>query len=141
MNAELDYVSAISTDLEPTRTYQRRAMTFIPAKPEFRSRTGILGELLVKLQHAKSGHNRSVEVDAYGVEVDTAPDPLNCGGTAYWLVNLTDNTQEMPYRCVVGGLTPRCTCKASKCQVRDDAGVLVCKHHCSLRWLTENGFL
>lgn len=141
VNDMLDILEAVSTDLEPTRTYQRRAITFIPTKEEYRQRTGMIGELLVKLQHSKNGVRRAVEVDAYGVEPDQHAEPGDHGGKAYWLVNLTDKTQERPYRCVVGGLTPKCDCKASQCKIRDEDGALVCKHHCSLRWLTENGFI
>lgn len=136
----LDFLEMYSDELCPTRTYARRSFTWIPTKPEYRQRTGVLGNLLTKLQHSRAGVNRSVEVDSYGVERDT-PEPGDEGGQAFWLVNHTDPQQEQPYRCVVGGLKPKCSCKASKCQVRDDAGELVCKHFAALTRLIEGGYI
>jgi hypothetical protein len=122
---------AISDELPPTRTYGRRSFVWIP------SDGGMLGELIIKLQHAKSGVNRNLEVDTYGVEADT-PEPGDHGGRAFWFVNLSDPEQERPYRCVVGGLTPHCDCKAGKCKVPSDDSTQGCKHRDALQYLIEN---
>lgn len=136
----LDWVSMYSDTLPATRTYAKRSFTFVPAKPEYRERTGQIGYLLTRLQHARTGVNRNVEIDGYMLERDT-PEPGDEGGMAFWLANQTDPDAQEVYRCVVGGLKPKCTCKASKCQVRDDEGSLVCKHFASLTRLIEEGVI
>lgn len=136
----LSVLDAYSDTLPPTRTYKRRSFVWIPAVPEYTAKTGLLGNLITKLQHSRSGVNHSVEVDSYMVEADT-PEPGDEGGRAFWLVNHTDPDQTEPYRCVVGGLKPKCGCKASKCQVRDEEGELCCKHAASLRRLIAQGVI
>ncbi len=136
----LDILEAFSDTMPPTRTYKRRSFVFIPAKPEYRERTGLLGNLLTKVQHSRSGCGRAVEVDSYGIERDT-PEPGDEGGAAFWLVNHADPNQHEPYRCVVGGLKPKCGCKAGKCKVMDEDGDLVCKHATALRQLMDAGMI
>jgi len=120
----LDYYAA---DLPPTRTYGRRSFVFVPADPALTD--GRLGNVTIKMQHAKSGVHRAIELDTYAIEHDPHPEPGDHGGAAYWFTNLTDSEQEQPYRCVVGGLTPHCDCQAGKCKVPGEEGVTEgCKH-------------
>jgi|SRR6185437_5161651 len=131
----LNILDAYTTELEPTRTYGRRSIVWIP------SDGSMLGELIIKLQHAKSGVGRNIEIDTYGVELDT-PEPGDHDGMAFWLVNISNgNSQERPYRCVIGGLTPHCDCMAGKCKVPADEGTQGCKHRDSLQHLLESGLL
>lgn len=125
----------ITDDLPATRTYGRRSFAWLPCISG-----EMLGELIIKLQHAKTGWGRNLEIDTYAVDLDT-PEPGDHGGLAFWLVNLSDETQERPYRCVVGGLTPHCDCMAGKCKVRDTDGELVCKHYCALKYLFDGEYL
>lgn len=136
----LSILDAVRDTLPETRTYHVREFIWIPADEQHPEADGRLGNLTLKLQFRRGTH-RKFDLDSYAVELDTAPDPMNNGGAAFWLVNLTDKEQDQPYRCVVGGLKPRCTCKASQCQVRDDEGELVCKHYSALKHLTESGYI
>lgn len=136
----LAILDAISDTLPPTRTYARRSFVWVPADVDRPEPDGRLGLLSIKLQHSKSGVRRAVECDSYSIERD-ATDPSDLGGVAFWLMNTTDPEAEEVYRCVVGGMKPKCTCRAGKCRVVDDDGELICKHYSALTWLTERGFL
>lgn len=132
----LSVLDMVRQRIAPTKTYALREIVWIPGSGE----DGI-GRLLVKQQYRDGKrHNYEYDLDSYAVNRDT-PEPHDNGGTAFWLHNITDPEQEQPYRCVVGGLTPKCNCKASRCDVRDEAGELTCKHICSLSFLIENGYL
>lgn len=140
----LSVLDAVTDVLPPTKTYGRRSLCWIPVDPYRPVSDGRLGNLSIKLEHAKSGVRRAVECDTYAVEKDSA-EPGDNGGDAFWLVNLTDKEQERPYRCVVGGLNalPRCDCKAGQCRVPGDPeeGFYGCKHRCALIYLIENGLI
>lgn len=136
----LSILDAYSEVLPPSRTYPRRSFTWIPTTDEYAAKTAIVGNLLTKQQKSKSGVRRKVEVSSYCVERDT-PQAGDEGGVAFWVVNTLNPDQEEPYRCVVGGLQPKCGCKAGKCKVTDDEGSLVCKHNAALRHLIAMGIL
>lgn len=131
----LDYVSMIRDLLPPTRSYQVREFIFVPG-----SGGDGLGRLTLKLQH-RYGVHRAYDLDSYRLDIDETPEPGDHGGRAFWLENITDPDAEEVYRCVVGGLTPKCGCKASRCQVRDQDGELVCKHASALRHLIQQGII
>lgn len=128
MNSELDFLAYTADSFGPTKTYARREFCWIPVKEH--GPDNLLGRLVIKLQHAKSGVHRNVEVDSYLVEQDT-PEPGDHGGRAFWVHNQTDPRAEV-YRCVVGGLTPHCGCKAGRCGVPADEGTAGCKHRDAL---------
>jgi hypothetical protein len=116
-------------DLPATATYGRRSICWIPADRTHPNYDGRFGNLIIKLQHAKDGVRRKIEVDTYAVE----PDGSDNGGRAFWLMNLSDPHTEEPYRCVIGGMTPHCKCTAGKCRVPAVQDSTVgCKHRDSL---------
>lgn len=136
----LSVLDAYTTDLPATKTYGRRSICWIPAYP---NPQGFLGQLIIKLQHSKSGVGRNVEVDTYSVEADT-PEPGDNGGSAFWLSNLSDPAAEEPYRVVLGGLNAKtsCKCTAGKCRVPGEPDVTEgCKHRDSLGLLIAEGFI
>lgn len=134
----LDYVS---DDLPPTRTYGRRSFCWLPVDETHPAYDGRLGSLIIKLQHARSGVHRAIEVDRYAVERDT-PEPGDNGGAAFWLLNELDKDAAEPYRCVVGGMTPKCGCKAGQCKVPGEPDITEgCKHRDCILWLIQNGFI
>ena len=137
----LAILDAYTDVLPPTKTYSRRSFCWIPADPESPEADGRIGNLTIKLQHSKSGVRRNVECDTYAVERDT-PEPGDNGGTAFWLMNMTDPDAEEPYRCVVGGMNPKCGCTAGKCKVPPDEGAtLGCKHRDAIEHLIEGGYI
>lgn len=134
----LAVLDAVSDTLPPTRTYARRSFVWIPADAERPEADGRLGLLSIKLQHSKSGVRRTVECDSYSIERDT-PEPGDMGGQAFWLMNTTDPESEEMYRCVVGGMKPKCTCTAGKCRVPADEGTAGCKHRDAIQHLIQMG--
>jgi hypothetical protein len=137
----LAVLDAYSEVLTPTRTYQRRSFVWIPADPDYPEADGRLGNLSIKVQPSARKLGAKVECDTYFVERDT-PEPGDELGAAFWLINMTDPQQEAPYRCIIGGLKPKCGCKAGQCKVPADEGAtLGCKHQDALAYLIENGIL
>lgn len=139
----LSILDAYTEVLPPTKTYGRRSLCWIPANPQHPEADGRLGNLSIKLEHARTGWGRNVECDTYAIERDT-PLPGDNGGAAFWLQNFTDPEQEQPYRCVLGGLNrlSSCTCTAGKCRVPGEPDVTDgCKHRDALLHLIQEGFL
>lgn len=136
----LAVLDAYSEVLGPTRTYARRSFVWIPADPNYPEADGRLGNLTIKVQHSKSGVRRAVECDTYLVERDT-PEPGDECGQAFWLANVTDPDAEEPYRCVIGGLKPKCGCRAGKCRVPADDHTSGCKHRDTLEHLINEGII
>jgi len=137
----LAILDAYSDVLPATRTYARRSFVWIPVDADHPEADGRLGNLSIKVQHSKSGVHRAVECDTYAVERDT-PEPGDNLGTAFWLANITDPEAEEPYRCVVGGMTPKCGCKAGKCKVPAEEGCTEgCKHRDAIAHLLGMGLI
>jgi hypothetical protein len=151
----LDVLSFRTGDLAPTATYRRRAFCWVPADRDVPEADRRLGNLTLRVEHRgrryfrvrgirptgdepftyRAGPPARVEVDTYAVSEDETPEPGDHGGRAFWLYNLTDPAAEEAYRCVVGGLTPKCGCKAGKCKADSD------KHLDALTLLVESGIL
>lgn len=130
----LSYTDMIRDVIPPTKTYHLREVMFVPGDGD----DGI-GRLTLKLQHRR-GINRAYDLDSYVLDRDT-PEPNDNGGNAFLLKNITDETQDEIYRCVIGGLNavPRCTCTAAKCKVPGEKGITDgCKHRDALGYLLAN---
>jgi hypothetical protein len=152
----LDVLSFRTGDLAPTATYRRRAFCWVPADRDVPEADRRLGNLTLRVEHRgrryfrvrgirpagdepftyRAGPPARVEVDTYAVSEDETPEPGDHGGRAFWLFNQTDPDAEEAYRCVVGGLTPKCRCLAGQCKVPEP-----CKHLAGLTLLVESGIL
>lgn len=133
--AELDFLAYVADDLPATRTYGRRSYLWVPVYEV--GTDNLLGRLTLKMQHAKSGVHRALEIDTYLIERDS-PEPGD-DGPAYWIHNQSDPKARV-YRCVMGRV-PLCDCKAGTCRVPADDCTSGCKHRDVLRVLTEAGKL
>lgn len=104
----LDYVTA---DLPPTRTYGRRSYCWVPADPTHPNWDGRLGNLTIRLQHARSGWGRDIELDTYSV-IEQPPSQFVMGRD-FLLLNLTDQEQQDVYEVRIGPVED-CTCIAGR---------------------------
>lgn len=120
-----------TASLSPTKTYGKRSLCWIPADHEHPEWDRRLGNLTIKLQPARTGWGRCIEVDTYAV----VEEPLvGVMGRKFLLLNLTDPEQPDVYETVIGP-QPSCTCKAAKCKAESD------KHIDALTYLVEAGIL
>lgn len=128
----LAVLDLITGELAPTATYAKRSFVFTPVDPEYPEPDGRLGNLTLKLQAAKGGTGRKIDLDTYAIEEsdnhNAAP-----GNRVFWFINLTDKAQVEPYETTVGP-NHKCTCKAGKCKVESG-----CKHVAAMTALIEEG--
>lgn len=127
-----------SDDLPPTRTYGKRSWLWIPADRGYPEWDRRLGNLTLKLQHARTGWGRAIEVDTYAV----VEEPLvGIPGRKFLLLNLTDPDQPDVYECIVGP-QPLCTCMAGTCCVPGEPDITEgCKHRDAIAVLVDEGIL
>jgi len=124
----LDVLAFTTGEMPPTASYGRRSWCFIPVRADAERFDGRIGNVTLKMQKARGGVGRRIDVDTYAVEFDPNLEP-NEHGLAFWFSNLTDPAQEQPYRVVVGGKSGRCTCTAGQCRVPATPDVSEgCKH-------------
>lgn len=125
----LDFVTG---ELGPTRTYGRRSFVWIPADRSHPTWDGRLGNLTLKMQHARGGVGRRIELDTYAIE--EVPQKPGFPGRVFLLLNLTDESQSDVYETVIGPADV-CSCTAGR------VGHFECKHAAAVRHLIEQGEL
>lgn len=137
-------------DLAPTATYKKRSWLYVPhASGEvvfaklgtdgkaLRDDAGKVvtetipgkGLLTIKVQHAR-GYGCKCEVDSYVLD---QVEPEHPGTRCFWLLNVSDPTQEQPYVVTLGGIE-RCRCTAGICLVPTG-----CKHTHAVQAMLDLG--
>ncbi len=119
-------------DFGETATYARREFCWIPASKSHPEYDGRLGNLTIKLQMARTGWGRALELDTYAV--DEQPPIPGLMGRVFHLANVTDPESDEVYE-VVCGPQPKCTCKGFKCKAETD------KHVDCLTHLIRSGII
>ncbi len=113
-------MKAVRGEMPDTLTNCSRKWVWVPTPA-----AGGDGMLCLSQRPIKGG---GVDLDTYGVEEIQAEYP-RC--RSFVFVNLTDETQQEPYRCTVGPVS-RCSCDAGRkgfrrtsCKHRDAVGAMI----------------
>ncbi len=116
---------AVKLSLPDTATFGWRTAVWVPTPGH-----GGDGILSFSQRPIKGG---GVDLDTYAIE--ELP-PERFGTRLFLVINLTDEDQEQPYRCVVGA-EQRCSCMAGTKGINRTS----CKHRDCLSQLTASGVL
>lgn len=125
----MNVLDAVTLELEPTATYCRREIQFFPADD---TSDGILIIRQWFRSFRRGTQRLNQESDLYQlIEADPPPGVM---ARAFALLNIADDSQELPYKVLVGR-NRSCTCKGGRCKVPE------CKHESACEALIREGVL
>ncbi len=128
----MSILDKVTYELEPTRTYSRRLLEWIPSN--------VPGEGHLIISQWKGRRAGSIlERDLYQI-VETQ-EPVGRMGRSFLWLNVSDSGQDDVYRVVIGPGLPTCTCTAAKCKVPGYVDFSGCKHRDATRKLMDEGEL